>query len=142
MVLTSGSVSYPAIYVNMQPVAPSLLLFSTKGYVVATHLDYSLLGPAGLYPTLTPAKPGEQVVLYAVGFGLPATALVNGSAIQSAPLPLLPSCQVGGTAAGVVAAGLITPGLYQLNVNIPSTAANGDNAISCSYGGLSTPAGI
>jgi uncharacterized protein (TIGR03437 family) len=142
VVLTSGSVSYPPIYANLQPVAPSLLLFSTKGYVVATHLDYSLLGPTSLYPgSSTPAKPGEQVVLYAVGFGLPATALVNGSAVQSAPLPLLPSCQVGGSAAGVVAAGLISPGLYQLNVNIPSTAANGDNGISCSYGGLSTPAG-
>jgi uncharacterized protein (TIGR03437 family) len=141
VVLTSGSVSYPPIYVNLQPVAPSLLLFSPNGYVVATHLNGSLLGPIGLYTTSTPAKPGEQVVLYAIGFGLPATPLVNGSAVQSASLALLPSCQVGGTAAGVVFAGLITPGLYQLNVNLPSTLANGDNAISCSYGGSSTPPG-
>ncbi len=141
VVVTSGAVTYPPIYVNLQPVSPSLLLFSTTGYVVATHLNNSLLGPIGLYPTSTPAKPSEQVVLYAVGFGLPATALVNGSSTQSASLALLPSCQVGGMPAGVVFAGLITPGLYQLNVNLPSTVANGDNAISCSYGGLSTPAG-
>jgi uncharacterized protein (TIGR03437 family) len=36
-------------------------------------------------------------------------------------------------------AGLISPGLYQFNMTIPSTAASGDNSISRTYGGVSTP---
>jgi uncharacterized protein (TIGR03437 family) len=141
VVVTSAGVSTLPFFATLQPVAPSLLLFSPTGYVVATHLDNSLLGPIGLYPSSTPAKPGEQIVLYAVAFGLPATPLVNGSAVQSGSLPVLPVCQVGGTAAGVVFAGLVGPGLYQLNVTIPLTASNGDNSIGCSYSGSTTPAG-
>jgi uncharacterized protein (TIGR03437 family) len=109
---------------------------------VATHPDNSLLGPPSLYPgSSTPARPTEVVTLYAVGFGLPATALVNGASTQGGSLPVLPVCQVGGTQASLTFAGLITPGLYQLNVTIPATAASGDNSLTCSYGGLSTPAG-
>src|ERR1035437_476328 len=40
-VVTSGAVSSPQFTANMQPVAPSLLLASTAGYVVATHANSS-----------------------------------------------------------------------------------------------------
>jgi uncharacterized protein (TIGR03437 family) len=53
----------------------------------------------------------------------------------------LPSCKIGGNPATVGFAGLISPGLYQFNMMVPSTAANGDNSIICTYGGLSTPGG-
>jgi hypothetical protein len=126
----------------MQAVAPSFLLFSPAGYIAATHLNSTLLGPTSLYPgSSTPAAAGETIVLYAVGFGLPAKALVNGSAIQSGPLAVLPVCQVGGTPATVIYAGLASAGLYQLNITIPPGAANGDNAVSCTYNGATTPVG-
>ncbi len=141
VVVTNGAASKPPFTANLQANSPSFLLFSAKGYVVATHLDYSLLGPAGLYTTSTPAKPGEPVILYAVGFGLPATPLTNGASTQAGSLPVFPVCQVGGTPAAVSFAGLIEPGLFQLNLTIPSTAANGDNQIGCTYNGSSTPAG-
>jgi uncharacterized protein (TIGR03437 family) len=142
VVLTSGAVSIPPFTVNMQTVAPSFLLFTAKGYIAATHANNSLLGPTSLYPgSSTPAKPGETIVLYAVGFGLPATPLVNGSSSQSGSLPVLPVCQVGGTPAAVAFAGVIGPGLYQLNLKIPTTAPNGDNTVGCTYNGQTTPAG-
>jgi uncharacterized protein (TIGR03437 family) len=142
VVVTSGGVSTVPFSANMQTVAPSLLLFSEAGYVVATHGDYTLVGPASLYPgSSTPAKPGETIALYAVGFGLPATPLVNGSSSQSASLPVFPECQVGGSAAALSFAGLISPGLYQVNITIPVTAANGDNTVVCAYNGSATPAG-
>jgi len=144
VVVTSGAASTAQFFANMQPVAPSFLLFDTTGHVAATHANAtaSLLGPTSLYPGLsTPAAPGETIVLYAVGFGLPATALVNGSAIQIGSLPVPPVCQVGGTAAPLAFAGLVTPGLYQFNLAIPSTAVNGDNAVACTYNGSATPAG-
>jgi uncharacterized protein (TIGR03437 family) len=142
VVVTSGNASTATFTATMQTVAPSFLLFSTAGYVAATHVNGSLLGPTSLYPGLaTPATPNEVIVLYAVGFGLPSTALVNGSAIQSGSLPTLPVCAIGGNPAAVGFAGLISPGLYQLNVTVPASAASGDNIVSCTYGGFSTPTG-
>jgi uncharacterized protein (TIGR03437 family) len=142
VVVTSGAVSNPPFTVNMQAVAPSLLLYAPGGYIAATHANNTLVGPTSLYPgSSTPAKPGEPISLYAVGFGLPTTPLVNGSASQSGPLPVLPVCQVGGSTAVLSYAGMISPGLYQLNLTIPGTAANGDNAVSCTYDGSTTPSG-
>jgi uncharacterized protein (TIGR03437 family) len=142
VVVTSGGVSSPPFTVSMQAVAPSFLLFSAAGYIAATHANNTPVGSTTLYPgSSTPASPGEEIALYAVGFGLPATTLVNGSASQSGSLPVLPVCQVGGTAAVLAYAGLISPGLYQLNLTIPATAVNGDNTVSCTYNGATTPAG-
>jgi uncharacterized protein (TIGR03437 family) len=144
VVVTSGAVSTLPFFANLQTVAPSFLLFDTDGHIAATHANTNatLLGPTTLYPnSSTPAAPSETVVLYAVGFGLPATALVNGSAIQTGSLPVLPVCQVGGTPAALAFAGLITPGLYQFNLTVPAAAANGDNTLACTYNGSATPAG-
>lgn len=142
VVVTSGTVSAPSFTASMQAVAPSFLLFSAAGYVAATHLNGGLIGPTSLYPGYsTPATPGELIVLYTVGFGLPSTALVNGSSTQTGSLPVLPVCTVGGTPATLSFAGLISPGLYQLNLTVPASAAGGDNPIACIYNGFSTPAG-
>jgi uncharacterized protein (TIGR03437 family) len=141
IVVTSSGSSTPAYTATMQSVVPSFLLFS-KGYIAATQLNYSLIGPATLYPgASTPAAPGESIVTYATGFGLPATALTPGSATQTGALPGVPVCTIGGAPALVGFAGLISPGLYQLNITVPSNAAAGDDAISCAYGGSSTPVG-
>ena len=138
VVTSAAGVSAPYA-VNEKSVAPSILLFSAP-YVVAVHQDYSLLGPASLYPGYTtPAKPNEVVSLYAVGFGLPAGALTNGSSSQAGSLATLPVCTVGNLAAVVSFAGLISPGLYQLNLTIPAGIGDGDQSVSCTYGGSSTP---
>jgi len=142
VVVTSGTTPSPAFNVKMQAVAPAFLLFGATEYVAATHANNALVGPMTLYPgASTPAHSGEVIVVYAVGFGLPSAALINGSAAQSGALPVNPVCTVGGNAAAVVFAGLSAPGLYQLNLTIPAGAANGDNPISCTYGGANTPAG-
>jgi uncharacterized protein (TIGR03437 family) len=126
----------------MQTVVPSFLRFSAQGYIAATHLNYTLIGPATLYPgASTPAAPGETIVTYAVGFGLPKTPLTSGSSVQTGALPSLPSCTIGDNPAAVGFAGLISPGLYQLNITVPTNAATGDDPISCTYNGSTTPAG-
>ncbi len=142
IVVTNGTSSTPPIWASLKTVAPSLLLFSPAGYVVATHADNSLLGPASLYPGFsTPAAPGEPVVLYAVGFGLPAAPLTSGSSSQSGLLPVFPVCQIGGIPAELSFAGLINPGLYQLNLTVPAGVPDGDNPIRCTYRGAATPSG-
>jgi uncharacterized protein (TIGR03437 family) len=145
VVVTSGTTSSPPFTVGMQAVAPSFLLFGATQYITATHADSTLLGPASLSVqgyTFSPAHPGEEIVLYAVGFGLPSATLTNGSSIQSGSLPVLPVCTLGGNSAPVAFAGLNgIAGLYQLNLTIPLAATNGDNPVSCTYGGSTTPAG-
>ncbi len=142
IVVTSGSTSSPPFTSNMKAIAPAFLLFNAAGYTAATHANGSLLGPTSLYPGLsTPAAPNEVIVTYGVGFGLPTTAIINGSSTQSGPLPTNPVCQIGGNNAAVSFAGLISPGLYQFNLTVPASAKSGDNALTCTYNGASTPSG-
>jgi uncharacterized protein (TIGR03437 family) len=81
------------------------------------------------------------VVLYGAGFGLPDAILTEGSATQFGALPALPAIQIGGTAAVVRFAGVVSPGLYQFNVVVPATTANGDNSVTANYGGATSPVG-
>ena len=146
VVNNNGSVS-SAFVVPKREIEPSFLLLNTSGYIVATHLDYSLVGPASLYPGYsTPAKAGETIALFAVGFGVPSTPIVNGAAVQYGALPQTPSCFIGSVMAQVTAAYIISPGLTQLNVVIPSGTPSGDNLFYCEYQGSAaaaqfTPAG-
>jgi uncharacterized protein (TIGR03437 family) len=131
VVVKNGSVSSGAFLATKVPVTPSILRFSARGDAVATHSDGRLLGPATLYPGLsTPGARGETVSLWAVGFGLPTTTLVQGSSTQTGSLPFTPACFLNGAPANVAAA-LVSPGLYQLNVTITNSAAAGDNPFYC-----------
>lgn len=151
VVVTNNGVDSNPFIVTMTQVEPSFLIFNTLGYVAAVHANGTLIGPTTLYPgASTPAKIGETILVYAVGFGLPTTTLVQGSSTQFGPLPVStaprsPVCFLGTVEATVSAATLISPGLYQFNLIIPATAAHGDNLIYCVYSppGFSraTPAG-
>jgi uncharacterized protein (TIGR03437 family) len=144
VVVTNNGITTAAFSVNLRATAPSFPLAGATQYVVATHADYSLVGPVSLsvpgYP-FTPAQPGETITIYGFGFGLPTTPLSNGSSSQSAALPVPPTIQIAGAPAMVTFAGLISPGLYQLNVIVPSAAQNGDNALICGYNGSTSPTG-
>jgi uncharacterized protein (TIGR03437 family) len=143
IVVTSGGLSSLPFNADMRVAAPSFPLFGVK-YLVATHADNTLVGPASLsapgYP-ITPARPSETIVLYGFGFGLPTTTLVNGASSQSGRLLELPVIQFGGIGATVVFAGVISPGLYQFNVVVPGTAEDGDSSVSASYKGAAAPSG-
>ena len=49
---------------------------------------------------------------------------------------------IGGETAQVQFAGLTGPGLYQLNVVVPSDMPAGDAAVSATVNGLPTPVGL
>jgi len=118
---------------------PTLLLFSAKGHAVATHLDGSVLGPATLFPgASTPARRGETITLWGVGFGLPTTPLTEGSSTQRGLLPAAPACRLGGSPVQVAAA-LASPGLYQFNIIVPDNAAPGERHFYCTFGEFLTP---
>jgi len=136
--VTSG-----AFTVQAQPYSISFFVFNGGPYVVAAHLDGTLVGPTTLFPgASTPAKPGEQIYVYANGFGPTTPPVIKGSAIQMGTIPGTLPLQVGGTVAQVVFAGLVSPGLYQFNFVIPLSTPNGDIKIQAEAGGQVTPAAL
>jgi uncharacterized protein (TIGR03437 family) len=65
--------------------------------------------------------PGETIALFGNGFGPTMPAAPNGQLLSS-PLPLIQPVQVtiGEQPAPVTFAGLVGPGLYQVNVVVPT----------------------
>ncbi len=126
--------------------SPSFFVFSDNQHVAALHADGkgSLLGPASLSVpgyTFTPAAPGETVQLYGNGFGATNVPVVGGSSQQSGTLVPLPTVTIAGINAQVTFAGLVSPGLFQVNVVVPANAPSGDQPIVASYNGFKTQAG-
>lgn len=136
-----GQVS-AAFTAQAQQLSPSFFVFDGT-HVVGSHLNYTDLGPTTLYPGLTtPAQPGEEVILYANGFGPTSVPVVAGSPSQSGSLPALPVVMIGTTQANVLFAGLAGPGLYQFNVIVPLNTPNGDIPLTATYNGRTTQASV
>ncbi len=136
VVVTRTGIGSGSFIAQARALSPSFFVINGGPYVLAQHgADSSLVGPSPLYPGQTsPAKTGESVVLYANGFGPAAGAVVNGAPTLSP----LPSVAIGGLAATVSFAGLISPGLYQINVIIPAGLSSGDQPILATYRGSET----
>jgi uncharacterized protein (TIGR03437 family) len=140
--VTNNNATAAAFTARAQTASPSFFVFNGGPYVAAEHADGSLIGPASLYPgSSTPAKPGETVSIYANGFGATSAPVISGSITQGGTLSPLPVVEIAGVKAAVQYAGLVAPGEFQLNVFIPSSVADGDQAITATYGGASTQSG-
>ncbi len=141
--VTNGGTQSAIASIEAQTDSPSFFVVGTNSYVLAVHADGSGIGPASLNPgQTTPAQPGETVALFANGFGPSSQTIIGGSSTQSGDLPALPAVTIGGVAATVLSAGLISPGLYQFNVVVPSSVPNGDSAIVAAYQGFTTQPGV
>jgi uncharacterized protein (TIGR03437 family) len=107
--------------------APQLFTVDGKN-VLGTHVNGGLLGKT------SPAAPGETIVVYGTGLGPTSPALIPGQVpTVAASLATLPQVTIGGTAATVIFAGVVpgTAGVYQINVQVPSDAANGEAPLIC-----------
>jgi uncharacterized protein (TIGR03118 family) len=130
------------VNVTLQSAAPAFFWLTGNKYIVATHADGALAGPTTLINGVTtPVTPGETIVLYGTGFGATSPAPPNNATFP-APLSLatLPTVTIGGAPATVVYAGLIEPGVYQLNVVVPVTLPAGDAAVLATAGGQQSQA--
>jgi uncharacterized protein (TIGR03437 family) len=144
VVVNNGTTTTAAYTANLQAVSPGFLRFGDFIHIVAQHADWTFVGPVSLSVpgyTFTPAVPGEVIVLYGDGFGLPVTTLTAGSMYQSGALPEYPQITIGGVASTVQYAAVISPGLYQINVLVPTVPSSGDNQVIATYGGVSSPTG-
>lgn len=116
--------------ITVQSNAPQLLTLDGK-YVTASHADGNIVAKPGSVSSLatTAAAPGETITIYATGCGATSPALIPGQRpAQAASLTTLPQVTIAGTAAIVVSGAVLpgTGGVYQIKVQVPATATNGD----------------
>ncbi len=145
--VTTPSGTSTAVATNSQTASPAFFLWANQ-YAVATRQDYSWAVKNGTFPgaTTTPAKPGDVLILWGTGFGptspaapvgvqVPATTtyLVNNVTVTIGNLP----ATVYGTA---LAPGFA--GLYQVAIQVPSNAPDGDLPVVASVNGVSSPTGV
>jgi uncharacterized protein (TIGR03437 family) len=80
--------------------------------------------------------------LYGNGFGQTNPPITAGLAVQQGVLPDNPTVTIGGIAANVIYAAVVSPGLYQFNVVVPAIAPPGDLPLLATYNGVSTQPGV
>jgi uncharacterized protein (TIGR03437 family) len=112
-----------------------------SGYVQASHQDGTAVTDS------SPAKPGEYIAVYLVGMGpttIPVSSGAPGPGSPFANTVNAPSITLNNEATSFIFSGLI-PGLvgvYQVNLQIPLDAANGDLILSFSESGINSNSGI
>jgi uncharacterized protein (TIGR03437 family) len=140
--VTSGGLTSQSVQANKQEFAPAFFIFPAEAsmYVVATHGNNTLVGNTSLYPGVsTPAKPGEEIVLWGTGFG-PTNPTTPSSQVVSAAVPLAnkTTVTIGGVQAQIVFAGLTESGVDQINVVVPTGLPAGDNLVVATVNGVQT----
>ena len=139
-VTTSNGVSN-VLSATKQSVSPAIFTYTQNSrYGIAT-VGSVLIGPAGLVtPSMRPTVPGEIVTLWVTGLGETTPAYPEGQIIsQPAPLASTVQATIGGAPATVQYAGISSPGLYQINVTVPSLLA-GDAAVLITVNGIQSAA--
>ncbi len=133
--------------VTMAAYSPGFFTFNGKSIAATSADGRTLLSAAGVVPGGVPAKPGDVVVLYGTGFGFSEPVYQSGEIVAGqAKLRDAYTISVGGTlltAADILYAGLAPgsiSGLYQLNVRLPQSLADGDIPVVVTMGGVASPA--
>jgi uncharacterized protein (TIGR03437 family) len=145
-VKTAGGTS-ATVNITVNAVQPGLLAppsFKVDGvqYAVALFSDGSYVLPEGAISGITsqPAKPGDEIVLYGVGFG-PVTPDIPAGQIVSQSNTLASSFEMslGGKQVTAAYAGLAPNfvGLYQFNITVPDGSATGAVPLTFSVDGVS-----
>lgn len=140
--VTNSSGTSNAATVTMATVLPGLSTLSN--YVRAVRYpDGVIVNGTGAeepgYTTSAAIGPGDILALYGTGFGPTSANLADGLVFTGAYSTTNPvTVTIGGTTAEVLWAGLVGPGLYQLNVRVPATLADGDHPVLATIAGVSS----
>jgi len=132
VVSANGALTTP-ITLQLAPTSPGVAADSA-GRVIATHVDGSAVSET------SPAKPGEFIVLTGAGLGATDATVSDGAPGPSSPLANAlsqPSVTINGENAMVNFAGLQPGviGMYQVNVQVPADAPDGDLTLVLSQDG-------
>ncbi len=141
------SAAYPVTVTATQPglLAPAAFNIGGKQYAAATFFDgTTFVLPVGAIPGYAsrPARVGETIIFYGVGFGgvtpnIPAGQIVQSNNSLTSPVQF----QIGGAAATATFAGLGSNavGSYQFNVIVPAIPANSAVSVTFTLGGTAAP---
>jgi uncharacterized protein (TIGR03437 family) len=122
--------------------APASFKIGGVQYVVATFADGSYVLPVGAIAGVTsrPAQPGDEIVLYGIGFGPVTPAIPAGMLVEQSNTLALPfDVSIGGVPVTNVPYSGLAPsytGLYQFNVVVPSNAGSGAVPFTFTVGGV------
>jgi uncharacterized protein (TIGR03437 family) len=121
------SANYSLNVANTAPglYAPSVFLVGGKQYVGAQHQDGTWVMPAGAVAgfTSSPARAGETITLYGVGYGQVNPQPTNGQPAQGQTSLTTALTMFFGPAQGTLTYQGLAPnyiGLYQFNVTVPN----------------------
>jgi uncharacterized protein (TIGR03437 family) len=137
---TSNSVALSAAISSPALLAPPSFAAGGKFYAAAQFLDQTYVGPPNLVngASFRPAKAGDTIVIYGIGFGAVAPAVPAGM-IDTQATTSLPgfSVSIGGVPATAAYAGLANGflGLDQFDIVIPS-GVSGDAQLVMSVNGV------
>jgi uncharacterized protein (TIGR03437 family) len=148
MVWRAGSGSSEPVKVTAAANSPGILapaVFQTGGvqYAVAIHADGAYVGRENLIPGVAfrPAKEGDVLVFYGIGFGdtsprAPAGSVAGANAnVQGLTVEFgdkMAELKFAGLAPGAI-------GLYQFNVTVPAGLSAGDVAVRFRLRGAAVP---
>jgi uncharacterized protein (TIGR03437 family) len=146
LIVTNGNDASAPYTLTVNPTEAGLLAppnFYINGiqYAVAIFTDGAYALPTGAIAGLNsrPAKPGDVLTLYGVGFGPVTPTIPAGQLVQQLNMLTLPlQLSIGGLPATPLYDGMAPDftGLYQFNVTMPS-AAPGNAALTFTLNGLS-----
>jgi uncharacterized protein (TIGR03437 family) len=146
VVTTAGGASLATtVTVNaVEPgiLAPASFILSAGQYAVALFPDgktYVLPRGTNAGVPVAPAKPGDTIILYGVGFGPVTPDIGAGVIVQQANNLNSFQASFAGVPANVSFAGLVQGflGLYQFNIVVPNVAANDATPFTFTLGGKS-----
>jgi uncharacterized protein (TIGR03118 family) len=140
VIVTSNGLVSATASATMQSVSPAFFLLKDNKSIAAIHANGGVIGATTLYAGVSvPAKAGETISLFGTGWGTTSPAFTDGGLV-AAPLACAgtPTVTFGGATAQVAYCGLISSGVYQLNIVIPATATTGDNVVVMTMGGTSS----
>ncbi len=130
IVVNNNGANSNAVDVALTKTAPGIFALDSSGSGAAAvlHADFSVVKPE------SKAKRGETVLVFLTGLGAVSPGISDGAAASASPLSRTTgpvSVYVGGVkllASDISYSGLAPglPGLYQLNIRIPSTVLPGD----------------
>jgi uncharacterized protein (TIGR03437 family) len=134
LTVTNDGVTSAPVDLTINTTSPGLLALSNffvagHQYLVAQHLDGTYVLPTGAISGIKsrPAKPGETIVIYGIGFGAVTPATPVGQVASGDSQLVLPiEFQFGETPAVSSYSGLSpdSVGLYQFNLTVPAVPDN------------------
>ncbi len=143
--VTNGANTSAAVTATSTTFGPAFFLWANQ-YAVATYQNYTYAVKNGAIGGLAtvPAKPGDVLILWGTGFGPTTPAVPPGEEVPGDTTYLTSNpvtVTVGGIDATVYGTALAPgfAGLYQVAIQVPASAPNGDLPIVAKVSGVSSP---